>query len=144
MKLPMSWLSDYTDITGISPKEYADKLTMTGSKVEGVENLGEELEKVVVGEVLTCEMHPDSDHLHICMVNVGEDAPIQIVCGAPNVAAGQKVPVALNGAVLPGGFKIKKGKLRGVESNGMILAADVGEDAKVIFADGIPAGSKIR
>lgn len=122
MKLPMSWLSDYTDITGISPKEYADKLTMTGSKVEGVENLGEELEKVVVGEVLTCEMHPDSDHLHVCMVNVGEEAPIQIVCGAPNVAAGQKVPVALNGAILPGGIKIKKGKLRGVESNGMICS----------------------
>ena len=122
MKLPMSWLSDYTDVTGITPKEYADKLTMTGSKVEGVENLGAEIDKVVVGEVLTCEMHPDSDHLHVCMVNVGEDEPIQIVCGAPNVAAGQKVPVALNGSTLPGGIKIKKGKLRGVMSNGMICS----------------------
>lgn len=122
MKLPMSWLSDYTDITGVGPKEYSDKLTMTGSKVEGFENLGAELDKVVVGEVLTCEMHPDSDHLHVCMVNVGEDEPIQIVCGAPNVAAGQKVPVALNGSTLPGGVKIKKGKLRGVMSNGMICS----------------------
>lgn len=124
MNLPMSWLSDYTDITGVTPKEYADRLTMSGSKVEGVENLGAEIDKVVVGEVLTCEMHPDSDHLHVCMVNVGEDEPIQIVCGAPNVAAGQKVPVALNGSTLPGGVKIKKGKLRGVMSNGMICAAD--------------------
>lgn len=122
MKLPMSWLSDYTDVTGISPKEYADKLTMTGSKVEGVENLGAELDKVVVGKVLTCDMHPDSDHLHICTVNVGDDEPLQIVCGAPNIKAGQTVPVALNGAVLPGGIKIKKGKIRGVVSNGMICS----------------------
>lgn len=122
MKLPMSWLSDYTDISGISPKEYADKLTMTGSKVEGVEYLGKEIDKVVVGKVLSCEMHPDSDHLHVCMVDVGEGEPLQIVCGAPNVAVGQKVPVALNGAQLPGGVKIKKGKLRGVLSNGMICS----------------------
>lgn len=122
MKLPMSWLSDYTDIEGISPKEYADKLTMTGSKVEGVEYLGAELDKVVAGKVLSCEMHPDSDHLHVCMVDVGEEEPLQIVCGAPNVAEGQMVSVALNGAVLPGGVKIKKGKLRGVVSNGMICS----------------------
>lgn len=124
MKLPMSWLSDYTDISGISPKEYADKLTMTGSKVEGVENLGADITKVVVGKVEACEMHPDSDHLHVCMVDVGEDEPIQIVCGAPNVAVGQKVPVALNGSTLPGDIKIKKGKLRGVMSNGMICSHD--------------------
>lgn len=122
MNLPMSWLSDYTDITGVSPKEYADKMTMSGSKVEGVENLGAEIDKVVVGKVLTCQMHPDSDHLHVCSVDVGEEEPIDIVCGAPNVAAGQKVPVALNGAILPGGIKIKKGKLRGVMSNGMICS----------------------
>ena len=109
MDLPMSWLSDYTDMSGVSPKEYADAMTMSGSKVEGVTNLGGEIDKVVVGKVLTCEMHPDSDHLHVCMVDVGADEPIQIVCGAPNVAAGQKVPVALNGSTLPGGVKIKKG-----------------------------------
>lgn len=122
MKLPMSWLSDYTDISGVSPKEYADKITMSGSKVEGVENLGADIDKVVVGKVVKCEMHPDSDHLHVCMVDVGEDEPLQIVCGAPNVAEGQKVPVALNGSILPGGVKIKKGKLRGVVSNGMICS----------------------
>ena len=81
MDLPMSWLGDYTDITGVTPKEYSDKMTMSGSKVEGVENLGRELDKVVVGKVLGCEDHPDSDHLHVCMVDVGEDEPIQIVCG---------------------------------------------------------------
>ena len=124
MDLPMSWLGDYTDITGVTPKEYSDKMTMSGSKVEGVENLGRELDKVVVGKVLECEDHPDSDHLHVCMVDVGEDEPIQIVCGAPNVAVGQKVPVALNGSTLPGGMKIKKGKLRGVMSNGMICSHD--------------------
>lgn len=130
MKLPMSWLSDYTDMEGITPKEYADKLTMSGSKVEGVENLGADIDKVVVGRVLTCEMHPDSDHLHVCTVDVGGAEPIQIVCGAPNVAAGQKVPVALNGAALPGGIKIKKGKLRGVVSNGMICShEELGIDA---------------
>lgn len=124
MDLPMSWLGDYTDITGVTPKEYSDKMTMSGSKVEGVENLGAEIDKVVVGKVLGCEDHPDSDHLHVCMVDVGEDEPIQIVCGAPNVAVGQKVPVALNGSTLPGGMKIKKGKLRGVMSNGMICSHD--------------------
>ena len=124
MDLPMSWLSDYTDITGVTPKEYSDKMTMSGSKFEGVENLGKDIDKVVVGKVLECEMHPDSDHLHVCMVDVGEGEPIQIVCGAPNVAVGQKVPVALNGAILPGGIKIKKGKLRGVMSNGMICSHD--------------------
>ncbi len=122
MNLPMSWLGDYTDISGVTPKEYADKMTMSGSKVEGVENLGKDIDKVVVGKVLSCEDHPDSDHLHVCMVDVAEDEPIQIVCGAPNVAAGQKVPVALNGSTLPGDIKIKKGKLRGVMSNGMICS----------------------
>lgn len=124
MDLPMSWLSDYTDISGVTPKEYSDKMTMSGSKVEGVENLGKDIDNVVVGKVLECDMHPDSDHLHVCMVDVGEGEPIQIVCGAPNVAVGQKVPVALNGAILPGGIKIKKGKLRGVMSNGMICSHD--------------------
>ena len=124
MNLPMSWLSDYTDISGVSPKEYADKMTMSGSKVESVQSLGKDIENVVVGKVLTCQMHPDSDHLHVCSVDVGEPEPIQIVCGAPNVAVGQNVPVALNGAVLPGGIKIKKGKLRGVMSNGMICSHD--------------------
>lgn len=122
MKLPMSWLSDYMDADGITPKEYADRLTMTGSKVEGVENLGSEINKVVAGRVLTCVDHPDSDHLHVCTVDAGTGEILQIVCGAPNVKADIMVPVALNGSTLPGGVKIKKGKLRGVVSNGMICS----------------------
>ena len=124
MKLPMSWLSDYMDMTGITPKEYADRLTMTGSKVEGVENVGAELDKVVAGKVLECEPHPDSDHLSVCKVDAGTGEVLQIVCGAPNVKAGIKVPVALHGSTLPGGVKIKKGKLRGVLSNGMLCSHD--------------------
>ena len=124
MKLPMSWLSDYMDISGITPKNYADRLTMTGSKVEGVESLGGELDKVVTGRVLTCEPHPDSDHLSVCTVDAGTGEELQIVCGAPNVKAGIIVPVALHGSTLPGGVKIKKGKLRGVMSNGMLCSHD--------------------
>ncbi len=123
MNLPMSWLSDYMDID-VTPKEYSDKLTMTGSKVEGYENMGENVENVVAGKVLTCEDHPDSDHLHVCTVDAGTGEVLQIVCGAPNVKEGIIVPVALVGAKLPGGIKIKKGKLRGVESYGMLCSHD--------------------
>ncbi len=121
MKLPLSWLNDYMDID-VTPKEYSDTLTMTGSKVEGYENMGEELENVVTGKVLTCEPHPDSDHLSVCTVDAGTGEILQIVCGAPNVKADIIVPVALNGAKLPGGIKIKKTKMRGVESNGMLCS----------------------
>ncbi len=122
MNLPMSWLNDYMDID-VTPKEYSDRLTMTGSKVEGWESIGEAVQDVVTGKVLTCEDHPDSDHLHVCTVDAGTGEVLQIVCGAPNVKAGIIVPVALVGAVLPGG-KIKKGKLRGVESYGMLCSHD--------------------
>lgn len=81
-------------------------------------------EKVIVGEILSTEKHPDAEKLTICMVNIGQEEPLQIICGAKNVAPGIKVPVALHGAKLPGGRKIKKGKLRGVLSNGMICAQD--------------------
>lgn len=124
MKVPMSWFNDYTDMSGITPKQYAHELTMSGSKVEGVENAGDSLNKVVTGKVLTCVDHPDSDHLHICTVDAGVGEELQIVCGAPNVKAGIIVPVALDGSTLPGGIKIKKGKLRGVESNGMLCSHD--------------------
>ena len=122
MKVPMSWFNDYTDISGITPKEYAHALTMTGSKVEGIENMGKDIENVVTGRILTCEDHPDSDHLHVCTVDAGVGEVLQIVCGAPNAKVGMIVPVALSGAKLPGGINIKKGKLRGVESNGMLCS----------------------
>lgn len=123
MKVPMSWFNDYTDITGVTPKEYNDALTMSGSKVEGIEFLGSDLDKVVAGKIESVTPHPDSDHLVICMVNVGNEV-LQIVTGAPNVKEGQIVPVALHGSTLPGGVHIKKGKLRGVESNGMLCSHD--------------------
>jgi len=109
--------------------------------VEGVEAPGETIKNVVIGHVVEKERHPNADKLNVCMVDVGEEAPIQIVCGAPNVAAGQKVPVARVGAVLPGNFKIKKSKLRGEESNGMICSLqELGIEAKVVakeYATGI-------
>lgn len=121
MKLSMNWLKGYVD-KSFDPKEYSDKMTLTGSKVEGYERLGEEISKVVVGKLISVEKHPDSDHLLICMVDVGEAEPLQIVTGAQNVKPGEYVPVALNGSTLPGGVTIKSGKLRGVVSNGMLCS----------------------
>ena len=125
MKLPLSWLSDYTDITGITPKEYDAKLTMSGSKVEEVYYLGAEIENVVTGKILSVVDHPDSDHLKICQLDVGKEEPVQIVTGAPNVtpaSVGEICPVCLHKSTLPGGVKITKGKLRGVPSNGMMCS----------------------
>jgi len=120
MKLPLSWLKDYTDIKA-TPKEYANALTMTGSKVEGIAVQGEGIEKVVVGRILSVGKHPDADRLLVTMVDVGSGT-IQVVTGATNIKAGDLVPVALDGSTLPGGVKIKKGKLRGVESCGMMCS----------------------
>lgn len=121
MKIPMSWLSDYTDISGITPAEYNHAMTMTGSKVEGIENAGDNLKNVVVGKILDIAPHPDADKLVVCKIDVGKEQ-LQIVTGAPNVKPGQTVPVALDGALLPDGTKIKTGKLRGVESAGMLCS----------------------
>lgn len=123
MKVPMSWINDYTDISGVTPKEYDHALTMTGSKVECVEDIGKDIDRVVTGKINSITPHPDSDHLVICMVDVGSEV-LQIVTGAPNVKEGQIVPVALDGSSLPNNVKIKKGKLRGVESNGMLCSHD--------------------
>ncbi len=121
MRLSLNWVSDYVEVPS-DTQAFCDRLDLTGTGVEGVEKLGSALEGVVVGHVLTCDEHPDSDHMHVVTVDVGQEEPLQIVCGAPNIAAGIKVPVATVGAVLPsddGGFKIKKSKLRGVVSCGM-------------------------
>lgn len=120
MKLPLKWLKDYTDID-VSPREYAHALTMSGSKVESLEVLGSGIDKVVVGKILTVEKHPDADRLQVCQVDVG-NGTIQIVTGATNIKVNDLVPVALDGSSLPGGIKIKKGKLRGVESAGMLCS----------------------
>ena len=118
MKVSLKWLSEYVDVPA-DTKAFCDRLDLTGTGVEAVERTGAALDGVVVGHVLTCEQHPDSDHMHVVTVNVGAGEPVQIVCGAPNIAAGIKVPVACVGAVLPGDLKIKKSKLRGVPSCGM-------------------------
>ncbi|WP_182200376.1 phenylalanine--tRNA ligase subunit beta [Paraliobacillus salinarum] len=121
MLVSLNWLKNYVDLQGLPPESLADKITKTGIEVEGIDYVAAKSTNVVVGYVESCEKHPDADKLNVCQVNVGEET-LQIVCGAPNVAAGQKVVVAKPGAVLPGNFKIKKAKLRGVESNGMICS----------------------
>ena len=115
----LDWVKDYIDISDQDLKELARKITESGINIEKV--ITNHIDNLVIGEVVSCENHPDSDHLHVCMVNVGSEE-LQIVCGAPNVRKGLKVIVALVGAVLPGDFEIKKSKIRGVESNGMICA----------------------
>ncbi len=118
--ISLEWVSDYIDISDQDLKELAEKITESGINVEKV--ITNHIDNLVIGEVISCIDHPDSDHLHVCMVDVGECEAIQIVCGAPNVREGLKVIVSLPGAILPGDFEIKKGKIRGVESNGMICA----------------------
>ncbi|HJF48109.1 MAG TPA: phenylalanine--tRNA ligase subunit beta [Limosilactobacillus oris] len=121
MKVSYQWLKEYLDID-VEPHELAEKIARTSVDINDVYSLSDGLKKIVVGNVITCEPHPDSDHLHVCQVDVGEDEPIQIVCGAPNVAAGEKVIVALHGARIGDNVKIKRGKIRGVQSNGMLCA----------------------
>ncbi len=121
MNLSMKWLADYVK-ADMPIKEYCSALTMSGSKVEGYETEGKEISNVIVGKILSVVPHENSDHLVVCQVDVGKDAPVQIVTGASNVNAGDIVPVAMDGSALPGGIKIKKGKLRGVESNGMLCS----------------------
>ena len=118
----MEWLSEFVDIGGIDIKEYCDHMTMTGSKVEGWETLGEDIVNVVVGKINRITPHPDSDHLLICEIDCGEEKPRQIVTGAHNIAEGDLVPVAKAPAKLPGGVVIKAGKLRGVLSDGMLCS----------------------
>ena len=146
MKLSYSWLKDYLKCE-LTPAQVAEAMTSIGIEVDGVEESEEipgGLAGVVVAEVLTCEPHPDSDHLHITTVNTGSGEPVTVVCGAPNVVAGQKVLLAQIGTVLPGDFKIKKSKIRGVESFGMICAEDelgIGtshEGIMVLPADAVP------
>ena len=154
MKVPMKWLKEYVDIP-MNAEDYASKMIMTGTAVEGVEKTGTQFDNVVVGEVITCVDHPNSDHLHVCMVNVGQEEPIQIVCGAPNVRAGMRVAAALDGAHLPGGVKIKKGKLRGEVSCGMLcsgpeldvpsgLYPHIGDAGIIEIFEDVPAGTDVH
>ena len=118
----MRWLKEFVTLDEMPMRAFTEAITMSGSKVEGWEKEGSEIENVVVGQVLKLERHPDSDHLWICQIDVGAGEPLQIVTGAQNLQENDFVPVALHNSMLPGGKKIKKGKLRGVESNGMLCS----------------------
>ena len=117
--IDLEWVKDYIDIEDQNLRELAVKITKAGINIEKV--ITNHIDNLVIGEVIECKMHPDSDHLHVCLVNVGDDVK-QIICGASNVRDGLKVIVALPGAILPGNVEIKKSKIRGVESNGMLCA----------------------
>ena len=123
MKIPVKWLEDYVDIN-IPPKELGDKLTMSGSNVEEVIIAGAEIENVVTGKIIEITRHPDADKLVVCQVDIGLDKPTQIVTAATNMKEQDIVPVALHGSTLHGGLKIKKGKLRGITSNGMFCSEE--------------------
>ena len=148
MRVPYSWLREYCD-PGIEPAALGDRLVMTGTEVERIAVVGPPSgENFIVGKVLAAEQHPDADRLRVCTVDVGDGAARTIVCGAPNVAAGQTVAVALPGAHMPGGEKLRKAKLRGVASEGMILSArelEVGDDHEgtLVLDDALAAGTPL-
>jgi phenylalanyl-tRNA synthetase beta chain len=148
MRVPYTWLREYCD-PGVPVEELADRLVMTGTEVERIDLVGPpQPENFVIGKVTEAVQHPDADRLRVCTVDVGEDGPRTIVCGAPNVGAGQTVAVALPGARMPGGEKLRKAKLRGVASEGMILAADeleIGDDHDgiMVLDDALAAGTPL-
>ncbi len=130
MNLSRKWLNEFVTVTA-SDKDFAEAMTLSGSKVELTHDLGEEISNVVVGRVTAMERHPDSDHMWVCQVDVGDGKSVQIVTGAWNVHVNDLVPVALHKSTLPGGKKIEKGKLRGVESNGMMCGlSELGLDER--------------
>ena len=142
MKLNRKWLNeDFVDLSNVSDKEFVEALTVFGQKVETYERMDAEIRNVVVGKVLSMVRHPNSDHMFICQVDVGQEEPVQIVTGAQNVHEGDLVPAALHNSWLPGGVHITKGKLRGEKSNGMLCSfAELGltqNDLPGAYADGI-------
>ncbi len=160
MNTSLSWIKAYVPELDVAPQEYMDAMTLSGSKVEGYEKLDQDLEKIIIGQIKKIEKHPDADKLVICRVDVGAGEDIQIVTGAPNVKEGQKVPVVLDGGRVagghdgkktPGGIKIKKGKLRGVASEGMMCSIEelgssremypeAPEEGIYIFGEDAPVG----
>lgn len=153
MNTALSWIKAYVPDLDVTAQQYTDAMTLTGTKVEGYTCLDKNLEKIVVGEVLSVERHPDADKLVVCQVNVGGEAPIQIVTGAPNItpdSVGVKVPVVLDGGRVAGGhdggalpedgIKIKKGKLRGVESDGMMCSIEELGSSRNMYPDAPESG----
>ena len=133
MNTSFEWIKALVPGLSATEQEYTDAMTLSGTKVEGYRKLDADLEKIVVGQIVKIEPHPDADKLIVCQVDIGTEEHLQIVTGAPNVSEGDKVPVVLDGGrvagghdgtMTPGGIKIKKGKLRGVESFGMIFSQE--------------------
>ena len=138
MKLSRKWLNEFVDVREVSDHDFAEAMTLSGSKVEITEVLNDSLKNVVAGRILSMEKHPDSDHMWICQLDVGEGDPTQIVTGAWNIHVGDLVPVAKHKSLLPGGVKIEKGKLRGVASNGMLCSLkELGLTAEHDYPDAV-------
>jgi phenylalanyl-tRNA synthetase beta chain len=152
MKISLAWLSRYIDLAGLATAQITDALPMLGLEVEEITSAGlQPLKHVVIGKILSFEKHPKADKLSVCRVDTGDaNGPRQIVCGAKNFAAGDLVPVALPGAVLPGNFEIKVSKLRDIESQGMMCSArELGisqdhEGLLILTARNLPVGSSIN
>jgi phenylalanyl-tRNA synthetase beta chain len=147
MRVPLNWLRDYIDIQ-LSPEQLAERLTMLGMEVKGIEAFGADWRSVVVGELLTVARHPQADRLSLTTVDVGDGQVLEIVCGATNIAPGQRVPVALPGAVLPGGRRIERAEKMGVVSNGMLCSGDElnltsDADGILILPPGTPLGTEL-
>ena len=144
MNTSLSWIKAYVPVLDVTAQEYTDAMTLSGTKVENYEELDADLDKIVVGQIDKIEKHPDADKLIVCQVNVGTES-IQIVTGAPNVHEGDKVPVVLAGgrvagghepgSRVAGGIKIKKGKLRGIESNGMMCSIEELGSSRDMYPD---------
>src|SRR5919106_4149263 len=151
MLVPLSWLREYVSFD-LAPEALAEQLTLRGMEVQGIEVTGADWTDVVVGRLLSVERHPNADKLWLTTVDVGGDEPLQIVCGADNIAVGDLVPVARVGSVLPGERRIKRSQIRGVESRGMLCSAielGLGEDADGIHllggaGDTLPLGADLR
>ena len=148
MRVSLNWLREIIEIEA-GTEELCEKMTMLGLEIEAVVRPGEEIQKVLVGEILSIEPHPNADKLVVCRTNVGQGEPVQIVCGAPNMSVGDRVPTALVGGCLPGDLKIGKRKMRGVESQGMMCSArelGLGDDHEglLILDDSAQIGTDAR
>lgn len=148
MRVSLNWLREYVDFDG-TVEELAHEMTMLGLEIESVERLGDEIQEVYVGKILAIEPHPDADKIVVCQTDVGGAEPLQICCGARNMKVGDKVPTAVVGATLPGGFQIGRRKMRGVESQGMMCASTEiglpeGDDGLMILDPDAPIGQDIK
>ena len=143
MKVSTNWLKDYINLDGYTNEELFNQISFHMTEIEEAYPLTTNT-NLTIGYVKECVNHPDSDHLHVCQIEIQPGVVSQIVCGAPNMKQGAKVIVALPGAVLPGDFKIKPSKIRGVESNGMVLCASNDDKLELIEVNGLPSGSIVR